>query len=40
MGLEEIRQKIDEIDTQMKELFLARMDLSAQVIAVKKKTAG
>jgi len=40
MGLDEIRQKIDVIDTQMKELFLARMDLSAQVIAVKKENGG
>ena len=41
MGLDEIRQKIDvSIDTQMKELFLARMDLSAQVIAVKKVNGG
>lgn len=40
MELNEIRQEIDKIDTQMKELFLSRMELSARVIATKKKTGG
>ena len=40
MGLDKIRQEIDQIDTQMKELFLARMELSRQVIEEKKKTGG
>ncbi len=40
MGLDKIRQEIDLIDAQMKELFLTRMGLSAQVIAVKKETGG
>lgn len=40
MELDKIRQEIDLIDTQMKELFLARMGLSAQVIAAKKEIGG
>lgn len=40
MKLDKIRQQIDQIDTQMKELFLKRMELSAQVIATKKETGG
>lgn len=40
MGLDKIRQEIDEIDIQMKELFLKRMDLSGQVAEEKKKTGG
>lgn len=40
MGLEEIRQKIDRIDEQMKELFLQRMDLSREVIEHKKLTGA
>lgn len=40
MGLDKIRQEIDQIDTQMKELFLARMELSHQVVEEKKKTGG
>lgn len=40
MGLETIRENIDSVDTQMRELFLKRMDLSRQVIEEKKKTGG
>lgn len=40
MELDKIRQDIDAIDTQMRELFLARMDLSKQVITEKKRTGG
>lgn len=40
MGLEKVRQEIDVVDTQMKELFLRRMELSGQVIAAKKQTGG
>lgn len=40
MELEKIRQNIDQIDTQMKELFLARMDYSRQVAQAKRQTGG
>lgn len=38
MNLDKVRQEIDLVDTQMKELFLTRMGLSAQVIAAKKQS--
>ncbi len=40
MGLETIRENIDRVDTQMRELFLERMELSRQVIEEKQKTGG
>lgn len=40
MGLEEIRKNIDAVDTQMRELFLNRMELSRQVAEEKKRTGG
>lgn len=40
MELEKIRQNIDQIDQQMKELFLARMDCSRQVAQAKQQTGG
>lgn len=40
MGLENIRQEIDSVDAQMKELFLKRMELAYQVIETKKQTGG
>lgn len=38
MGLDEIRQQIDQVDGQMKQLFLQRMDLAHQVAEEKKQT--
>lgn len=38
MGLKQIREEIDAIDSQMKELFQKRMELSRQVIESKKQT--
>ena len=38
MGLKQIREEIDAIDSQMKELFQTRMELSRQVIESKKQT--
>lgn len=38
MPLSEVRKKIDNIDQQMKNLFLERMALSEQVVQVKAKT--
>ncbi|MDE6904471.1 MAG: chorismate mutase [Lachnospiraceae bacterium] len=40
MGLEEIRKNIDAVDTQMRELFLKRMELSRQVAEEKKRTGA
>ena len=40
MSLDKIRQEIDQIDEQMKILFLQRMDLAKQVIEEKKKTGA
>lgn len=40
MGLDKIRQEIDQIDVQLKDLFLKRMELSGQVIEEKKQTGG
>ncbi|MBO5373815.1 MAG: chorismate mutase [Lachnospiraceae bacterium] len=40
MGLDKIRQEIDEVDTQMKALFLKRMELAYQVVEAKKQTGG
>jgi len=40
MGLDDIRQKIDAVDTQMKKLFLERMELAYQVVETKKQTGG
>lgn len=40
MDLEEIRQEINFVDEQMKELFLKRMELSYHVIENKKRTKG
>ncbi len=40
MELCDIRQEIDRLDVQLKELFLKRMDLSGQVAAEKKRTGG
>ena len=37
MNLDEIRAHIDEIDTQMKSLFLERMECSRQVAETKAK---
>ena len=36
MNLEELREKIDEIDSQMTRLFEARMDVSAQIAEYKR----
>ncbi len=38
MTLEEIRKRIDVIDTDMKRLFLSRMELSDAVASLKAKT--
>ena len=38
MTLPEIRKEIDALDEQMKALFLKRMELAAQVAAVKAET--
>ena len=40
MTLDEIRVQIDAIDTQMKPLFVNRMECAAQVAAAKAKTGG
>ncbi len=40
MDLGGIRQKIDQVDQQMKHLFLERMGYSAQVVQVKKQLGG
>lgn len=40
MDLDGIRQEIDELDSQLRELFLRRMDLSGKVIESKKKTGA
>lgn len=40
MGLDTIRQEIDEVDTQMKDLFLKRMALAYQVVESKMQTGG
>lgn len=40
MGLEEIRQEIDKVDGRLKELFLQRLTLSAQVAEAKRRTGG
>lgn len=40
MTLDEIRVRIDAIDTQMKPLFVNRMECAAQVAAAKAKTGG
>ena len=40
MDLEEIRQEIDRVDGQMKNLFLKRMDLCGKVIETKKRTGA
>ena len=40
MELKEIRQKIDAVDGQMKELFLKRMELSGRVAEAKRRTGG
>ena len=40
MDLEEIRQEINLVDEQMKELFLKRMELSYHVAENKKRTKG
>ncbi len=40
MTLEEIRNKIDEIDSQMKLLFLDRMECAREVAQVKARTGG
>lgn len=40
MGLEEIRENIDDVDVKMRELFLKRMDLSRQVVEEKKRTGA
>ena len=40
MTLDEIRVRIDAIDTQMKPLFVNRMECAAQVAAAKAKTVG
>ena len=40
MGLDEIRQNIDRVDGQLRELFLQRMDLSRQVAETKKMTGS
>ena len=38
--LEEIRSRIDEVDQQMKELFMQRMELSDEVAELKAKNGG
>lgn len=40
MTLEEVRKEIDEIDTNMKPLFLKRMECGKHVAEVKGKTGG
>ena len=40
MSLEEVRNRIDELDDQLLELFLKRMDLAAEVAAEKAKDAS
>lgn len=40
MSLDEIRQRIDGVDTQVKKLFLERMDCARQVALEKAKTGG
>ena len=40
MTLDEIRVRIDAIDTQMKPLFVNRMECAAQVAAAKAKIGG
>ena len=40
MELKEIRQKIDAVDGQMKELFLKRMELSGRVAEAKRRTGA
>ena len=40
MDLEEIRRGINQVDEQMKELFLERMQYSARVVEAKKQTKG
>ena len=40
MTLEEIRKQIDAIDTQMKPLFLQRMECARYVAEEKEKTGG
>lgn len=38
MKLEEVRKEIDQIDEQMLNLFLRRMDAAAQVARIKAQT--
>ena len=40
MGLSEIREKIDELDCEMKKLFLKRMGLAEQVALIKAETGA
>ena len=40
MTLEEIRVEIDAVDTEMKPLFLRRMECSRQVAEAKEKSGG
>lgn len=40
MTLDEIRVQIDEVDTQMKPLFLKRMECAGHVAETKKETGG
>lgn len=40
MSLEEVRKEIDKIDTQMKTLFLQRMECGKHVAEVKAQTGG
>ena len=40
MTLEEIREEIDQIDQQMKALFLKRMDCARRVAETKARTGG
>lgn len=40
MELDQIRKEIDAIDTQMKDLYLKRLELSGQVAETKKATGG
>ena len=40
MTLEEVRKEIDAIDSQMKPLFLKRMECSRHVAEAKAKTGG
>ncbi len=40
MNLEDVRQEIDRIDGQIKELFLQRMQLADQVCQIKKETGA